>query len=110
MSIVIFSVSSSVVRGRSAIPTCETMLSRSRLGTAGCSAGRAPDDTRDDSPDIDPDLIEEIKSFVEREGIGDVIVSAGSDWAAGPARYTVAPDNMSCWSEAYSISVSPIRT
>src|SRR5690349_5505939 len=38
-SIVIFRLSSGEVRGRSAIPTCETMLSRSRLGACDLACG-----------------------------------------------------------------------
>ena len=52
--------------------------------------------------------MEEIKSLVEREAMGEVIVSAGSA-PTGPDKNTVAPDIMSCSSDLYSISVSPMR-
>ena len=65
------------------------MLSRSRLGSSGFIAVRgaeAEGEAGRASPEIDPDLIDEIRSLVEREGIGEVMVSAGSDSAMGPAR------------------------
>ncbi len=63
------------------------LLSRSRLGSSGFIAARGAEaEAARASPEIDPDLIEEIRSLVEREGIGEVMVSAGSDSAIGPAR------------------------
>ena len=61
------------------------MLSRSRLGASGFIAVRTAELDRE-CPDIEPDLMEEIKSLVERAGMGEVMVSAGSDCPAKPVR------------------------
>ena len=92
------------------MPTCETMLNRSRpcVAASGASCVRMLARGRMSSA-IWPDLIDESRSLVEREAMGEVMVSAGSA-PTGPDKKTVAPDIISCSSDLNSISVSPMRT